>query len=508
MKYTVVIRQPVADNVRANLEKQLVERFNLNPAQAQKLSNRRAGRLMKPTSQARAELLLNVFQSVGAQVVLEEVREDAENVSAQAFTSQSSIPAIDDAVLAPPLKNETAMSDFMPQGQGSTSTPSEASAFEAAPTTTPAEASDPFATRMTDPDELPNWAKPKGATAAATAAAASAATVSATSLKPIGEVAATKTTDVSTATEKVADAAKDDWADFAGAFGGDEKQSAEDNEKGSKPRQTTEFLTAVTDEVEATNKPRSSLTKQIRLATLLPLILAGVLTLGLLAVALPHLQDSQRQESATNLALTAGSVLDLSKPQKYTDQLEAMVASPNVGFVRLETPDSGIIVKAHQPQEAEGLARQLVDFLRQNPEGGRLQNNNTNYYVRRVAFSSDSLGRPIRTGIDADRVTHHFTVGLASNQLNRNLIMTLALVVISTLIGLALASTFAARASRSVINPLERLVKVADAISLGDLTRPVKVERNDEIGDLAQALERMRLSLEAAMDRLRRRKRS
>ncbi|MHA0033819.1 HAMP domain-containing protein [Deinococcus sp. PESE-38] len=80
--------------------------------------------------------------------------------------------------------------------------------------------------------------------------------------------------------------------------------------------------------------------------------------------------------------------------------------------------------------------------------------------------------------------------------------------LLTTLLGLLLALAFAARAARQIVGPLERLVEVADAISLGDLTRPVRMERNDEIGDLAQALERMRLSLEAAMDRLRRRKRT
>lgn len=507
MKYTVVIRQPVADNVRAHLEQQLVERFNLNPAQAQKLSSRRAGRLMKPTSQSRAELLLNVFQSVGAQVTLEEVREDGDDTAPQAFTSQSSIPAVDDAVLAPQLQNDTAMSDFMPPAAQNLAT-HETSAFE---TPTQVEATghtnnDPFATKMTDPDELPSWAKPKEAiTTATTAAAASAATVSATSLKPIGEVAATKTSETGTNKDQTTEAAQDDWADFAGAFSEEDTNSTEKPQE-SKPRQTTEFLTAVTDDVEVSNKPRSSLAKQIRLTTILPLVLAGLLTLGLLIFTLPRLQDNQMKESATNLALTAGSVIDLSKPEKFTDQLEAMVTNPNVGFVRLETPDRGTIVKTHQPEEAEGLARQLVDFVRQNPEGGRLDNDN--YYVSRVAFSSDSLGRPVRTSVNADRVTHHLTVGLTGNQSSQNLIMTLVMVLISTLVGLALAYIFAARAARAVIHPLERLVKVADAISLGDLTRPVKVERNDEVGDLAQALERMRLSLEAAMDRLRRRKRN
>ena len=86
MKYTVLIRQPVSEEVRPQLEEQLVERFGLKPEQAQRLAARRSGRLMKPTSHTRAELLLQVFESVGAQVSLEEVRPET-------GTAALSIPA-------------------------------------------------------------------------------------------------------------------------------------------------------------------------------------------------------------------------------------------------------------------------------------------------------------------------------------------------------------------------------------------------------------------------------
>ena len=50
------------------------------------------------------------------------------------------------------------------------------------------------------------------------------------------------------------------------------------------------------------------------------------------------------------------------------------------------------------------------------------------------------------------------------------------------------------------------LTETADAISLGDLSKTVIVNTNDEIGELAQSIERMRLSLQKAMARLRKRK--
>ena len=71
MKYTVTIQQPVQEERRRGLEQQLSERFGLSVEQAARLSSRRTGRLMKPTSRARAELLLDVFQLAGAAVALE-----------------------------------------------------------------------------------------------------------------------------------------------------------------------------------------------------------------------------------------------------------------------------------------------------------------------------------------------------------------------------------------------------------------------------------------------------
>ena len=84
----------------------------------------------------------------------------------------------------------------------------------------------------------------------------------------------------------------------------------------------------------------------------------------------------------------------------------------------------------------------------------------------------------------------------------RYFLILLAAGLIASLIGVSLA----ARAARRIVEPIERLVRAADAISLGNLGQSVRPESNDEVGDLAQALQRMRLSLDAAMERLRKRR--
>ena len=79
----------------------------------------------------------------------------------------------------------------------------------------------------------------------------------------------------------------------------------------------------------------------------------------------------------------------------------------------------------------------------------------------------------------------------------------LGLIVLCVLLALLLLSVVALPLSRRI----RRLVSVADRISLGNLDEPVTVAGRDDLRDLAEALEKMRQSLQAAVERLRRRER-
>jgi len=59
--------------------------------------------------------------------------------------------------------------------------------------------------------------------------------------------------------------------------------------------------------------------------------------------------------------------------------------------------------------------------------------------------------------------------------------------------------------SRSINNAVQTLTRAAERISMGELDAAVTLKSKDEMGDLAQSFERMRVSLKAAMDRLQRR---
>ena len=79
------------------------------------------------------------------------------------------------------------------------------------------------------------------------------------------------------------------------------------------------------------------------------------------------------------------------------------------------------------------------------------------------------------------------------------LLMMVAFTLIAALIGVGMAVGI----TRSVTVPVRQLVQAADQISTGDLDAAMEVGSRDEIGELADSMERMRVSLKAAMDRLR-----
>lgn len=79
---------------------------------------------------------------------------------------------------------------------------------------------------------------------------------------------------------------------------------------------------------------------------------------------------------------------------------------------------------------------------------------------------------------------------------NRLVVAVLVLVVI--LVSFIVARTFT--------EPINRLTRIADRISLGELDAKIELNRRDEIGELAEAIARMQSSLQAAIERLRARR--
>ncbi|WMD22116.1 methyl-accepting chemotaxis protein [Achromobacter seleniivolatilans] len=76
-------------------------------------------------------------------------------------------------------------------------------------------------------------------------------------------------------------------------------------------------------------------------------------------------------------------------------------------------------------------------------------------------------------------------------------------IVISTAAAVVLASILALVLIRSITRPLARAIDVADRVAAGDLSAAIIDDRRDEVGQLLNALERMRHSLSATVSAVR-----
>lgn len=594
MKYTVVLRQAIPDAIRPALERQLMDRFGLNGEQAQRLAARTSGRLMKPTGRARAELLLQVFEGQGAQVALEEVREETGLLSepfqgvglTAAPTRAPESP--DDAFLAPLLKPgdgpdrldptdpfKSAGTDHDPWGGRTAEFPGDAFPGDTFPGERGAPGTDwnawsgsaaateplrgennPFAgefmpgadaleaatgpARSTELEGLAN-AGPDALRPDALAAGDAPGSLVYTTTRR--SAPASETNDLPSQ-----DASVDVWSDFTGSLTSTDAAGA----ALPTPEATQEAAQSVlfAPSEASSTLPRRSLMRQLTVSTLVPLALSTGLTLGLLGLILPGMQRQLVQQNAQAVAVAVGTSLNVSNQAAVENQLRSLLGNSSVGFIRVELPDGTGYFRSSTPDSDSSLQRILATQTAKNPElnairfdispadayreqlqqfedvgagnsaqarqlrkkiedpANRSVDRDT-YLLSRMGVTTDDTGRRAISRPDAAlaNLQYRVTVGVPTAQASATLRNTLLLLLGVSLLALGLAALLARRAAQRVAAPIERLVKVADAISMGDLTEPVKAESNDEIGDLAQALERMRQSLDAAMERLRRRKR-
>lgn len=82
---------------------------------------------------------------------------------------------------------------------------------------------------------------------------------------------------------------------------------------------------------------------------------------------------------------------------------------------------------------------------------------------------------------------------------NRNFILILGVFIAIFAVAILLANLWL---KQYVVRPLNRITKVAEAVSLGDMDANFEKQSNDEVGRLADAFTRMKTSLEIAIKRL------
>lgn len=162
----------------------------------------------------------------------------------------------------------------------------------------------------------------------------------------------------------------------------------------------------------------------------------------------------------------------------------------------------GVLAAGGKPEPTQRLETSYLEFndLYEEYRGKLLAREPVN----RAEFEErmDEMVKDYTTVLDGLQSGVDNSMGSALEEAGRIQTRTLFLMAGFTVVAAMLGVVLAWWVVRSVTRPVRRLVEVADHISMGDLDLSIEVTSRDEIGELQESIERMRVSLKAAMERL------
>jgi two-component system cell cycle sensor histidine kinase/response regulator CckA len=223
------------------------------------------------------------------------------------------------------------------------------------------------------------------------------------------------------------------------------------------------------------------------------LIILGIFVIGIVysftGSALQKQVDLRASAIATNLSDAAAGHVS----KRNSLELDALIAKygrlEGVAYAFIQDPKRQIIASSLQPFPAE--LRELPPTRNQRIASSReTQVRGKSVYETQVPLLDGQLGS-VHVGLWAETV---------HEDVRATLLPVIGLIALCVAAGILLSLALAGK----MIRPILELKAIADDISRGRLDTTVSVHSQDEVGELARSLERMRASLKAAMTRLNR----
>ena len=223
------------------------------------------------------------------------------------------------------------------------------------------------------------------------------------------------------------------------------------------------------------------------------IILLGVLVSGIVyyltSEALQKQVDLRATAIATNLSDAAAGLVS----RKSALELDVLIAKygrlDGVTYAFILDPKGEVLASSLQPfppelKDSSGTGNRRAITSRVAKLRGQ------SIYETQVPLLDGQLGT-VHVGLSADTVQQDV----------RGTVLTIVgLIALCLIAGIAASIMIAGK----TIRPILELKAIADDISRGHLDANVSIQSNDEVGELARSLERMRASLKAAMARLNR----
>ncbi len=263
---------------------------------------------------------------------------------------------------------------------------------------------------------------------------------------------------------------------------------------------------------------RGSLAAKVLSVTVLPLLIVGLSLIAYLQTQLT--QESVRLEKQHAQEVIQTAIGGLGAQTSAAD-FARVLRSP-AAFVEYTDAQGSKTFAASDTTNQAALQSALTQLAAAQPTqvqtGGELGAMsipalpNERFQIHAASILTDSNGVAYAKFADSPNTlvpatakpTGTAVFGFESKgfQLTQQLVNTVGFIMLAIAIVTLISQVFA----RQLIDPIVKLTRTADRLSLGELDVPVSASSNDEMGDLAEALERMRLSLKSAIERLRRRR--
>ncbi|MGJ3703219.1 methyl-accepting chemotaxis protein [Variovorax sp. AFSI2.2] len=191
-----------------------------------------------------------------------------------------------------------------------------------------------------------------------------------------------------------------------------------------------------------------------------------------------------------NFALTQKHVLETEDAD-----MRRIVAQLQVNRASLEKLSRNYETTIHTAKDRENFDAFLnlrAPYLRVQDDVLRLSTENKNSEARTLLHDQlDPQFAKIRTALQAVADFNTSNGEEAARQIMGDVTTAIVAIVISLAAGLLLALVLGYALLQSITRPLGRLLTAADAISTGDFTQRLDLERRDEFGSLAQGFNRM-----------------
>lgn len=220
-------------------------------------------------------------------------------------------------------------------------------------------------------------------------------------------------------------------------------------------------------------------------------LLFGLLVLAVVNQQMGRVLRAQLDRRALDIATNLGDAAAAHVLRGNVLELYAMVTKysflSGVAYTFIKDRKGGILAHSMGAFPSE-LSESLVASDQREANQRDLTFRGRAVYETRVPILEGRVGA-VYVGIWADSV---------AEEIKQALLPVVWLIVAA----LGAGVVFSILVAQGIIWRVMRLKEIADKVSRGDLETPVGIESNDEIGDLARSLERMRSSLKAAMVRL------